>query len=604
MIDILPQVIASGILLGGIYAAIAVGFSIVWGVTGIINLAHGSMAIAGAYIAWLLATYAGLDPFLCAPISGLAVFAFGYALQLVLLEQTSRRSLFMTLVFTFGLNMVLINIGLALFSADFHSIAIPYAGRVWELAGVRLPWVRMGAFAVATFLTFGLWWFLRSTRPGQAIQAVAQNPRAAAILGIDPVRVRALAFGLGSGMAGASGALIAMLYPFAPMSGDSFTMKAFVIVILGGLGRIRQALAAAIFLGIVENIVSAYAPGYRDAASFLVLLCVLLTRPGTFPGEVASAAPPSGEVLRIAPWFWLVAGALLLAAPIGLGPYWLRIAASMLKYVVLAQGMNVIAGYTGYPAFGNVVFFGVATYGTGGAMVLAPDLPFWLAMLFGTALCPVVALATGPALLRLKGHTFAIATLGLNQVVRELVANTDVLGGGGGLSLPLTPWAPLINARAFYLMFLAAATLATLAVWAFANSELGLACRAIRDNESKARAMGLRTERCKLLAWLLSATLTGMAGAIDAWWVNFIDPASSFDISIAVNSFIAFLLGGPATVVGPAVGPILLQGLETFTWSHLLTWHIGVMGLLIMAVVTLVPRGIAAALVRLWARSR
>ena len=196
-------------------------------------------------------------------------------------------------------------------------------------------------------------------------------------------------------------------------------------------------------------------------------------------------------------------------------------------------------------------------------------------------------------MLRLTGHTFAIATLGLNQTIRELIANTEALGGGGGLSLPISPWPPAENARVFYWMFLAAAVASTLLVWQFARSRLGLACRALRDDEPKARAMGLRTDRYKLIAWVLGATITGLAGSIDAWWITFIDPGSMFDLGVSVEAFIALLLGGPATVGGPILGAVLSQAIATATWSHLLNWHIGVMGLVIMAVVTLFPRGVA-----------
>jgi len=603
---VLLEAVLGGTLLGGLYAAIAAGFSIVWGVTGIINVAHGTLVIAGAYLTWLLWKHVGIDPFLAAPVAGLCLFAAGYAAQRLLLERAARRSMFMTLVFTFGLNMVLINIGLVLFSANFRSIVVPYARESIALGDLRLSLTRLLTFAAALLMTAALWLYLDRTRPGQAIRAVAQNRRAAIVLGIDPKRLNALAFGLGAGMAGMAGALIAVLYPFAPMSGDSLTMKAFVIVMLGGLGNIRGALVAAVLLGIAENTVSAIAPGYRDAVSFVLLLAVLLFRLERLPQDPEPVAAPALRAPHLPPLAWGVllcaAGLLLAAAPFMLGIYWLHVATVVLQLAVLAQGINLIAGYTGYPAFGNVVFYGVAAYATGAAMQPGLDLPFPLAMLCGILLCTLLALLVGPALLRLQGHTFAIATLALNQAVREFVANTDALGGGAGMSLPLTPWAPATNARAFYWLFLAACVAATLLVWQFARSRLGLACRALRDNEPKARAMGLAVDRYKLIAWTLTATITGVAGSIDAWWITFIDPSSMFDLGTAVEAFIAFLLGGPATVLGPVLGAGVMQVIATTTWSQLLTWHTGVMGLVIMAVVTLFPRGPSAALAPLLRR--
>ena len=274
------QVVLSGILLGGLYACMAIGFSIVWGVTNLINLAHGSMIIIGAYITWLLWTKFAIDPFLLVPVAAAFLFVFGFLLYRVLLHRVARTSLFMTLILTFGLDRLLVNINLQLFSADVRAITLPYADKVLQLGEIRLPYIRIAVFGVALLLTLLLHLFINHTRTGQSIRATAQNARAASVLGIDTRRVYAITFGIGAAMAGAAGALIAMVYSFTPVTGDSLTMKAFVIVVLGGLGSMHGAIIAAILLGVAENIVSGLiAPGYRDAVSFFLLLVILLTRP-------------------------------------------------------------------------------------------------------------------------------------------------------------------------------------------------------------------------------------------------------------------------------------------------------------------------------------
>jgi branched-chain amino acid transport system permease protein len=274
------QVILSGILLGGLYACMAIGFSIIWGVTNLINLAHGSMIIIGAYITWMLWTRFGVDPFLLVPVAGGVLFVFGYVLYRVLLHRVAATSLFMTLILTFGLDRVLVNINLQLFSADVRGITMPYASEALVLGEVRLPYIRIAVFCVALLLTLLLHLFMNYTRTGDSIRATAQNVRAAKVLGIDTARVYAITFGIGTAMAGAAGSLIAMVYSFTPVTGDSLTMKAFVIVVLGGLGSMHGAIVAGIILGVAENIVSGLiAPGYRDAVSFFLLLTILLVRP-------------------------------------------------------------------------------------------------------------------------------------------------------------------------------------------------------------------------------------------------------------------------------------------------------------------------------------
>jgi branched-chain amino acid transport system permease protein len=157
---------------------------------------------------------------------------------------------------------------------------VPYAHSALELGGIRVPYTRLAVFGVALFLTFGLHLFMNLTKTGHAIRATAQDVRAAAVLGIDTRQMYAVAFGVGAAMAGAAGSLAAILYTFSPVTGDSFTLKAFVIVALGGLGSIHGAIFAGIFLGVAENLVSGlWIPGYRDAVSFFALVAMLLLRP-------------------------------------------------------------------------------------------------------------------------------------------------------------------------------------------------------------------------------------------------------------------------------------------------------------------------------------
>lgn len=290
--------------------------------------------------------------------------------------------------------------------------------------------------------------------------------------------------------------------------------------------------------------------------------------------------------------------ALLLAAPLFLSLYWMRVVSNIFMYAVLAQGINVMAGYTGYPAFGNVVFFGLSAYTT--AILMAHlKLSFALGFVAGTLICPILVLMIGVPLLRLKGHYFAIATLGLNEAVKEVVTNAMGLTGGGmGLSLPMAPAGPAASAALFYYLLLAAMVVSTWTVWHFSRRRLGIGCCAIRDNEAKAQALGLHTTRYKTAAWMLSAAMTGAVGSIHAYWLTYIDPPGVFDMAIAVKSFVIFLLGGPGTVLGPLLGAALVELLATFTWSKLLNWHAGAMGLLIMLVIVLFPNGFREALGR------
>ncbi len=277
---LLIQVLINGVLLGGLYACMAIGFSVIWGVMNLINIAHGSMIILGAYITYLLSTHTGIDPFLTLPVSAAALFCLGYVLQKFLINRVVSASVFMTLIMTFGLDMVMTNAHLALFTADVRAITPPYANLAIQLGDLRIPYTRLGVFALALALTFALSVFMNRTRTGRAIRATAQNVRGASVMGVDTPRIYAITFAIGAAMAGATGTLIAVIYAFSPVVGAGFTMKSFVIVILGGLGSIPGAIVGGVVLGVAENLVAGlYNPGYTDAVSFVLLVLILVLRP-------------------------------------------------------------------------------------------------------------------------------------------------------------------------------------------------------------------------------------------------------------------------------------------------------------------------------------
>jgi branched-chain amino acid transport system permease protein len=283
---------------------------------------------------------------------------------------------------------------------------------------------------------------------------------------------------------------------------------------------------------------------------------------------------------------------LLLMAPFYLEPYWLRVLSLMFMYASLAQGINLIAGFAGYPAFGNVVFFGLGAYSVAIVMVKGGG-SFLIGLLVALALCMVSALLIGPALLRLRGHYFAIATVGLNETVKAVVNNLTFLTGGGmGLSLPLPPWTPLESARIFYYMLFGTMAIGILLAAWFRFSRLGYAARAIRDDEVKAEAMGLRTTTIKAIAWTVSAGLTGTVGAIYAYWFSYVEPSAVFDMVIAIKAFVMFMLGGAATVFGPVFGAFVVEYASTMLWSHVLEYHIGALGLGIILIALYMPRGL------------
>ena len=286
--DLLAQVVANGILLGGLYAVMALGLALVWGVLNIVNLAHGAFIMLGGYAAWHLYQLAGIDPFAGLPIVAVVMFAAGYAIQRGLLNLVVRAPMFNTLLITFGLEVVFTYCAQLAFSADFRTINPPYAGSNVALGPVTLPVARLAAFGVALALTIGMWLFLLHTRLGRAIRATAQNLIAARLYGVAPRHLYAVTFGLGVALAGMSGALYGTVSQVNPYIGATLTAKSFAISIIGGLDSPLGVIVGGLFLGIVESLTTLYiGPTYADVASFGILVLVLIVRPSGLLGRTA-----------------------------------------------------------------------------------------------------------------------------------------------------------------------------------------------------------------------------------------------------------------------------------------------------------------------------
>ena len=290
MVELRPQAVANGLLLGGIYALVALGFSLVWGVMNIINVAHGAFVMLGAYATYFLFTNFGLDPL----IGGLGafgvMFVLGYLLQTFILNLIVRAPIFNTLILTFGLNLLIVNLALIAFTGDFRSIVTDYSGDGLQLVGIILPYSRLAALGVALLASFLVFQFMDRTRIGNAIRATRMDLEAAELIGVRPGRIYALTFAIGAGLAGLAGALIVATAPITPVMGLTYTGKAFVVAALGGLGNMYGALLGGLVLGLAETVGAIYlGPGLQDAIGYIVLVAVLILRPQGIAGRAGYA---------------------------------------------------------------------------------------------------------------------------------------------------------------------------------------------------------------------------------------------------------------------------------------------------------------------------
>ncbi|MBN8978247.1 MAG: branched-chain amino acid ABC transporter permease [Xanthobacteraceae bacterium] len=274
------QILINALVLGCLYACIAIGFSLVWGVLNVINLIHGSFIVLGAYLAWGLYQSLHISPWYSLAVAAPLFFVFGYVIQRLILNRVITAPVLVTLTLTFGLDLILNNAMIYYFKADYRKLTLtPPMGSV-SIFDVVVPVDRLIATVAALALTFVLYLILRRLRVGRAIVAVRLDRDAAILMGVKVNSIYAIAFGLGAALAGCAGVLMALIFPISPLTSTAYLGKAFVVCVLGGLGSVSGALAGGILLALIEGVGSAMiGPAHATTLSFVLLIVFLILRP-------------------------------------------------------------------------------------------------------------------------------------------------------------------------------------------------------------------------------------------------------------------------------------------------------------------------------------
>ncbi len=280
------QILLNGVVLGCLYACIAAGFSLVWGVLNVINLMHGSFIVLGSYLAWGAYHSLGISPWVTLGVAAPLFYGVGYLVQRGILNRVIAAPVLVTLTLTFGLDLILNNAMILAFRADYRRLILePPLGTV-AMGTVVLPVDRILAMALALVLTGALYLILRKSRVGRAIIAVRLDRDAARLMGVDVLAINAAAFGLGAAMAGCAGVLLALIFPISPLSSTAFLGKAFVVCVLGGLGSVPGAVLGGLLLGLVESVgAMAIGPEHAVTLSFSLLIVFLILRPQGLLGK-------------------------------------------------------------------------------------------------------------------------------------------------------------------------------------------------------------------------------------------------------------------------------------------------------------------------------
>lgn len=280
------QILLDGLLLGGVYAVIALGFSLVWGIMNIINVSHGAFVMLGAYATYWITTSSGLDPFMALPITMVIMFIAGGIVQRFIINYVIRAPAYITITLTFGLELLIVNLALGAWTANFRSITVSYSGARFFVGPFLFPYTRFFIFLSALLLTGLMHLFITRTKTGAAIRATRMDLESARLNGVNVRRIYIVTFGVGAALAGVAGGMIAITYPISPQMGFSYLAMSFIIAVLGGLGNMAGPLIGGLIFGLIEALSSfLIGTGYKDIVAFILLVVILLVRPSGILGR-------------------------------------------------------------------------------------------------------------------------------------------------------------------------------------------------------------------------------------------------------------------------------------------------------------------------------
>ena len=609
---------ASGLFL------VAVGLSLIFGVTRIINIAHGSLYMLGTYIAYSIATRVGggLGYWGAMIAAALAVGLIGALIEIVLLRRIYRAPELFQLLATFALVLVINDATLYLWGPeDLLGPRAPGLRGAIEIFGRHLPSYDLFLIFVGPAVLLAMHFALKGSRFGRLIRAATQDREMVGALGVNQAILFTCVFALGAALAGFGGALQLAREP-ASLSTDLVALSdAFVVVVVGGMGSLTGAYLAAVIIAEVKAICigigvfhiagfTLNASKFTLVAEFLVMAIVLIARPygllGKRQGAVRTVAEPE-EPIRPATPLLKVLAAIVLAVLVALpwlaqgSPYVLILGIDVLIAVIFATSLHFIAGPGGMHSFGHAAYFGLGAYG-------AALLVKWLAVPMGVALlaAPVVALAGallfGWFAVRLSGVYLAMLTLAFAQIVWATVFQWEELTGGSNGVIGIWPPPPFDKTSIYFLLTLALAVVAVLLLRRLLFAPFGYAMRAGRDNPLRAEAIGIDVKRVHWLAFAVAGAVCGVGGGLFAFAKGSISP-ETISVGRSIDGLVMVLLGGIQTLTGPIVGASFFAVLQDMVMRDTEYWR-AMLGGIILVLVLAFPQGIVGAVVALFRKRR
>ncbi len=583
---------------------IASGLSLIFGVTRIVNFAHGSFYMLAAYLTYSLAATLPGGPaafYLAALLAALAVAALGGLVEVLLLRRVYRAPELYQLLLTFALVLITADVVRWIWGADNKTgpSAPGLAGSV-PIAGQLFPSYDLAIIGLGPLVALGLWWLFHRTRWGVLIRAATQDREMVAALGVDQSRLFTSVFVLGSFLAGLGGALQVPRLALTTVMDTSVIVEAFVVVVIGGMGSVWGALLASLLIGVLNAYGVLLLPKIAIVLIFVVMAVVLVVRPwGLLGRPEIQLRPPGGgvgagsAVRRLHP-AWTAGALLVLAAlPLLLPTYWVSIAVEIFAFALFAASLHLLMGVGGMVSFGHAAYFGVGAYGAALLLQLA-GWPMPLAFAAAPVVAALAALLFGYFCVRLTSIYFAMLTLAFAQIVYAIVHQWDEVTGGDNGVLSVWPSAWLASPARYYYWALVATVAGVVLLRRVAASPFGLTLRAVRDHARRAEALGVNIRALQWTAFVVAGFVAGLGGAVFAFLTGSVFPVYT-ESPMSVQPLVMVLLGGVASPSGPLIGATVYKLLDTVITRYTDYWQI-VLGAILMVLVLAFPRGIAGVL--------
>jgi branched-chain amino acid transport system permease protein len=583
---------------------IASGLSLIFGVTRIVNFAHGSFYMLAAYLTYSLAAALPGGPlafYAAVLIAAVLVAALGGLVEVLLLRRVYRAPELYQLLLTFALVLVTADAVRYFWGADNKTgpTAPGLAGSV-PIAGQLFPSYDLAVIALGPLVALGLWLLFHRTRWGVLIRAATEDRQMVAALGVDQSRLFTSVFVLGSFLAGLGGALQVPRLALTTVMDTSIIVEAFVVVVIGGMGSVWGALLASLLIGVLNAYGVLLLPRIAIVLIFVVMAVVLVVRPWGLLGrpEVQLRAPGAGAAAepatRRAGPVWLAAGLVVAGAlPLVLPTFWVSVAIEIFAFALFAASLHLLMADGGMVSFGHAAYFGLGAYGAALLLSLA-GLPMPVAFVLAPVAAALAACVFGYFCVRLSSIYFAMLTLAFAQIVYAVVHQwDDVTGGDNGI---LGVWPPrwLAAPGRYYYWALAATLLGLLLLRLVAASPFGLTLRAARDHARRAEALGVNVRALQWAAFVVAGFVAGLGGAIFAFLKGSVFPVYT-ETPMSVQPLVMVLLGGVGSSAGPLLGSAVYKLLDTVITRYTDYWQL-VLGAILLFLVLVFPRGLAGVL--------